>query len=110
DRLPLGLELAKLVGGLIPIGRLGERLGLRAQRFLPREVLGPDLLQTIEVFMTPREKAVACGAEPVPYAFPTPGGYRTDRLPLGLQLLDRLRRFDPARRVGECLRLLTESG
>ena len=45
DRLPLGLELSDLGGGLLPVGRLGQRLGLRAERFLLREVLGPDLLR-----------------------------------------------------------------
>ena len=44
DRLPLGLQPLDLGRRGVPVGRLGERLGLRAQRFLLREVLGPDRL------------------------------------------------------------------
>src|SRR3970282_65807 len=40
DRLPLGLQHPQRLGGLHPVARLRERLGLLAQGFLLREVLG----------------------------------------------------------------------
>ena len=38
DRLPLGLQLLQLVGGLDPVGGVGERLGAFDQRELAFEV------------------------------------------------------------------------
>src|SRR4029450_8566537 len=42
DRLPIGLELLDLVGGLDPVGGGRQRFGPLAERHLLRQVLGAD--------------------------------------------------------------------
>ena len=110
DRLPLGLELPQLRRRLIPVGRIGQRFRLHAQRFFLGEILGPDFFQPVEIFVSSREEAIAGGSESIPDRLFAATRHRANRLPVGLQLLDGFGRFDPARRVGERLRLLAERG
>ena len=85
DRLPLGLQPLDLGGGGVPVGRLGERLGLRAERFLPREVVGPDRLALGQIGVAAGEEAIAGAAEPLPDRLLLAARHRADGLPLGLQ-------------------------
>ncbi len=59
DRLPLGLQPLHLGGGRVPVGRLGQRLGALAERFLARQVLGPHLLPIGQILAAAREERVA---------------------------------------------------
>jgi hypothetical protein len=52
-RLPLGLEPLHLTRGAVPFGRGGQRFGPFTQRFLLREIVGPDLLAVGQVFSAP---------------------------------------------------------
>ena len=109
DRLPLGLEPSDLGGGLVPVGRLGERLGLaHSASFFAR--FSAQTFFAIEVFVAPGEEPIAGGAEAVPDRLLPAARHRPDRLPLGLQLLDLLGGLNPARRLGERLRLLAQGG
>ena len=50
----------------VPVGRLGDRFGPHAQRFLLREVLRPDGLALGEIGVPAGEEAIARGAEAIP--------------------------------------------
>jgi hypothetical protein len=52
DLLPLDLQLPALGGRRFPVGGRRESLGLGAQRFLARQVLGPLVLALLEVVVT----------------------------------------------------------
>ena len=95
DRLPVGLELLDAGQRRLPVGRLGERLGLRAERFLLRRVLGPRLLQRGEVGLAAREERVAGGAEAARQLGDLVARRRAGGGPLRLQLLQRLRGRHP---------------
>jgi len=56
DGLPLLLQPLHLVGGDVPVRRFGQRFGARAERFLLRLILRPDLLARGQVFAAAREE------------------------------------------------------
>ena len=103
DRLPLGLQLLDLVGGLNPVGRVGERLGALAERDLLREVLGARLGLRREMRLAARPRLVVRRLEAAPQRFALRARHVGGLPPLLLQLahllgdrlgiLDRLERL-----------------
>src|SRR5206468_5218277 len=83
-------------------------LGARAQRFLARLVRGPDFLALREVFVPPREEAIARVAEPLPDDARVRAGNGADGLPLRLELLHLIGGLDPVGRVRERLGALAK--
>src|SRR4029079_10373539 len=65
-RLPFILQPSDLGRGGVPVGRIGERLDLRAERFFLRDVLGPPLLVLGEIGLPAREEAIAGAPEALP--------------------------------------------
>ncbi len=110
DRAPLGLELLDLERRLIPVARFGQRLGLRAQRILLREVVVPRGFALREILVAAREEPIARRAEPVPDRLFFSARHRADGFPLGLQLLDRVGGLNPRGRLGLRLGGLAERG
>ena len=108
DRLPLGLEPLDLLDACLPLGRLGDRLSLLADRLLARQVGRPLLLAMLQVFAPFGEEGVARGVEPVPQFLFLGTRRGTDRLPLGLQGLDGLRGLHPVGRGRQRLDLLAQ--
>src|SRR6185437_1910203 len=87
DGLPLRLQTADLSGAALPLARLGELFGARAQRFLLRLVRGPYFLALREVLVASTEELVARLAEALPHDARVGTRHRADRLPFELQLL-----------------------
>src|SRR5690606_32490972 len=58
DGLPLGLQLLQFGSSGLPVGRLGQLFGARAQRLLAGEVLGPHRLARRQVVAAAREERV----------------------------------------------------
>ena len=101
DRLPLALQPPDLGDRRLPVGRIGERFGARAELFLLHKVLRPYGLALGEIGVAPREEAIAGDPEPLPDGLLLPSRDGANRLPFGLQLLDVLGRLNPSGRVGE---------
>src|SRR4029077_4936401 len=106
--LPLRLQPLHLARGGVPVDRVLDRLRLDDERFLLREVLGPDGLALGEVGVATGEEAIAGAAEALPDRLLLAAADRADRLPLGLQLLDLVGGLNPVGGVGERLGALTQ--
>jgi hypothetical protein len=91
------LQPLHLVGRRVPVRRLGERFGPRAQRFLLGQILGPDLLARRQIFATAREERAGRHAEPLHQIATGVARDRTGRLPGLLQLLESRGRPGPVR-------------
>src|SRR5262249_46308702 len=99
--LPFRLEL--LDGGrrLLPLGRVGERLDLLAERLLPLRAVAPSLVQAIEVLLPAREEAIAGLPKFPPERRRVSARNRTNLLPGRLESPDLRRGLVPARGVGQ---------
>src|SRR5262249_12822287 len=108
DRLPLALDALDFRRRGVPVGGAGQRFDARDERFFLGEVGGPDHLALREVGVPPREEAIACRTEALPDRLLLAAADRSERLPLGLELLDLFGRLNPVRRIGERLCTLAQ--
>ena len=91
DGLPFGLQPFDRLGGLHPVGRVGERLGPLAERDLLREVLGAHAGLGGEVRLAPRPDLVVRGLEAPPQRLALRARHVGGLAPLLLQLADPAR-------------------
>src|SRR5262249_28308733 len=63
DRLPLGLQPFHFGDGRVPFSRRRERFGPLTERFLLREVVGPQLLSRHQVVTAASEEEICGNAE-----------------------------------------------
>ena len=108
DRLPLGLQAPELRRRVVPVRRLGQRFGLRAQRFLLRQVLGPRRLARGEILVAPVKKRSQAVRKRSQIAFSRPRETGPMVFHSACSCLHRLGGLNPARGVGERLGLLAE--
>src|SRR5688572_25056481 len=95
DRLPFGLQPLDLAGCGIPVGRIGQRLGLSAERLLLRQVGRPVVLAAPEILLPAREEPIARSTEPLPDRFFVAARDGPDRSPLRLERLNLGCRSNP---------------
>ncbi len=108
DGLPLGLERLQLGEAGLPVGGRGQRLGARDERLLLLQVRRPERAALLQIVLPAGEEAVARGAEALPDGLLVAARRRADRLPLGLQRLQRVGGGNPVGRIGQRLGLLAQ--
>ena len=108
DRAPFPLRPLDLLDRRPQVGSIRKSLDARTEGLLLRQVLPPDLLALGEVGLAAGEEQAARPVEALPERTLLPPRHRPERLPLGLQGGQALRRLDPVRRLAESLGLLRQ--